>query len=100
MTPLPVLENGSICVVGADQRLAVNPGSEHLDAAIAIVEALGQTETLDSFAASLGKISSSQNATAPDIPQSVRLLHAWPAAGRFPIRISVCTLTYGIRCGI
>lgn len=70
MTPLPVLEDGSISVVGADQRLAVNPGSEHLDAAIAIVEAMGDTENLDSFAKNLGKISSSKNATPPDIPGS------------------------------
>ena len=74
MTPLPVLENGSICVVGADQRMAVNPRSKNLDAAIAIVEALGQTETLDSFAKSQGRISSSQNATAPDIPQTDPLI--------------------------
>ena len=84
MTPLPVLENGSICVVGADQRLAVNPGSEHLDAAIAIVEAFGQTETLDSFAASLGKISSSQNATAPDIPQSDSIIACVAGGGQIP----------------
>lgn len=50
MTPLPVLENGSVCVVGADQRMAINPRSKHLDSAIAIVEALGQAETLDTFA--------------------------------------------------
>lgn len=70
MTPLPVLENGSICVVGADQRVAVNPCSKNLEGAITIMETLGQTEQLDSFAKSLGKISTSKNATAPDIPQS------------------------------
>lgn len=74
MTALPVLENGSVCVVGADQRLAVNPGSKHLDAAIAIVEALGEASTLDSFANNLGKISSSKNATAPDIPQGEAII--------------------------
>lgn len=70
MTPIPVLKNGSICVVGADQRMAINPKSKHLDSAIAIVEALGQAETLDSLAKSQGRISSSKNATAPDIPQT------------------------------
>ena len=70
MTPLPLLENGSICVVGADQRLAINPNAKHLEAAITVVEALGQTEILDAFAQNLGKISSSKNATAPAIPQS------------------------------
>ena len=57
---------------------------EHLDAAIAIVEALGQTETLDSFAASLGKISSSQNATAPDIPQSDSIIACVAGGGQIP----------------
>ncbi|MFR8337452.1 MAG: ABC transporter substrate-binding protein [Eisenbergiella massiliensis] len=97
MTPLPVLEKGSICVVGADQRLAVNPGSEHLDAAIAIVEALGQTETLDSFAASLGKISSSQNATAPDIPQSDSIIACVAGGGQIPNQVST-HFNDGIRC--
>ena len=81
MTPLPILENGSICVVGAEDRMAVNPKSRHLDSAIAIVEALGQTETLDSFAQNQGRISSSKNATAPDIPQTDSLI-ACIAEGR------------------
>lgn len=84
MTPLPVLEDGSVCVVGADQRLAVNPGSKHLDAAIAIVEALGRTETLDSFSKRLGKISSSKNATAPDIPQSKSIIACVAGGDQIP----------------
>ncbi|RGZ01765.1 ABC transporter substrate-binding protein [Clostridium sp. AM58-1XD] len=84
MTPLPVLENGSICVVGADQRLAINPDSKHLDAAIAIVEALGRTETLDSFAKNLGKISSSKNATAPDPSQSSTILACVAEGNQIP----------------
>lgn len=84
MTPLPVLEGGSICVVGADQRLAVNPGSKHLASALAIVEALGQTETLDFFANNQGKISSSKNATAPNIPQSDSLIACVAQGGQIP----------------
>lgn len=84
MTPLPVLESGSVCVVGADQRLAVNPGSERLDAAIAIVETLGETEILDSFAKNQGKISSSKNATAPDIPQSESIISCVAGGGQIP----------------
>lgn len=84
MTPLPVTENGSICVVGADQRLAVNPGAKHLDAAITIMEALGQAEMLDSFAGKLGKISSSKNATAPDIPQSKAIIECVAGGDQIP----------------
>ena len=84
MTPLPLLENGSICVVGADQRLAVNPGSDNLEAALSIIEALGQPEVLDSFAHKLGKISSSKNATAPDIPQSDAIIACVAKGGQIP----------------
>ena len=34
------------------------------------MEIMGKTSTLDSIANSLGKISTSKNATAPDIPES------------------------------
>lgn len=84
MTPLPVLENGSVCVVGADQRLAVNPGSKNLEAAVTIMEALGQTESLDSFAQKLGKISSSKNATAPDIPQADSIIACVAGGNQIP----------------
>ena len=78
------MEDGAVCVVGADQRLTVNPRSKHLDAAIAIVETLGQTETLDSFAQNLGKISSSKNATAPDIPQSDSIIACVAGGNQIP----------------
>lgn len=74
MTPLPILEDNKICVVGADQRLAVNPNSKQLDDALAIIENMGKTSTLDSIANDLGKISSSKNATAPDIPESDEII--------------------------
>lgn len=84
MTPLPLLSDGSICVVGADQRLAINPKSKNLNAAISIVESLGHTETLDSFAKNLGKISSSKNATAPDIPQSKAIIECVANGNQIP----------------
>ena len=84
MTPLPLLENGSICVVGADQRLAINPNAKHLEAAITVVEALGQTEILDAFAQNLGKISSSKNATAPAIPQSDSIISCVVKGSQIP----------------
>ena len=84
MTPLPLLENGSICVVGADQRLAIKPNAKHLEAAITVVEALGQTEILDAFAQDLGKISSSKNATAPAIPQSDSIISSVVKGSQIP----------------
>lgn len=84
MTPLPLLENGSICVVGADQRLAINPNAKHLEAAITVVEALGQTEILDTFAQNLGKISSSKNATAPAISQSDSIISCVVKGSQIP----------------
>ena len=84
MTPLPVLEDGSVCVVGAAQRLAVNPESKHLDEVLSIVEMLGSEKSLDNFSADLGKISSSKNATAPDIPQSKSLIQCVAGGGQIP----------------
>lgn len=84
MSALPVLEDGAICVVGADQRLAVNPNSEHLKEAVEIVEMLGSEKNLDSFASGLGKISSSKNATAPDISQSKELIEQVAKGGQIP----------------
>ena len=100
MTPLPLLENGSICVVGADQRLAINPNAKHLEAAITVVEALGQTEILDAFAQNLGKISSSKNATAPAIPQSDSIISCVVKGSQIPNQDFRLILMCGIRCGI
>lgn len=64
--------------------LTVNPRSKHLDAAIAIVETQGQMETLDFFAQSLGRISSSKNAMAPDIPQSESIIACVAGGNQIP----------------
>ena len=100
MTPLPLLENGSICVVGADQRLAINPNAKHLEAAITVVEALGQTEILDAFAQNLGKISSSKMPRLLPSPSPIQSYHVLSRAVRYQTRISACILMCGIRCGI
>lgn len=84
MTPLPVISDGWACVVGADQRLAVNPNSEHLEDALAIVEMLGKEDSLDAFAAELGKISSSKNTFAPDIPQSSKIIASVAKESQIP----------------
>lgn len=84
MSALPILEDGAVCVVGADQRLAVNPNSEHLKEAVEIVEMLGSKKSLDSFAAGLGKISSSKNASVPDISQSEGIVKCVVQGGQIP----------------
>lgn len=74
MTALPVLPDGSICVVGAAMRLAVNPNSEHLSESLLIVENLCTIETLNGFAKRLGKVSSAQGNRASTLPQADRLV--------------------------
>lgn len=84
MTAVPALENGSICVVGADQRLAVNPNSGHLEETLLILENLCTVETLDEFAATLGKISSAQGNKAATLPQADALISCVAGGGQIP----------------
>lgn len=74
MTALPVLPDGAICVVGAGQRLAVNPNSGHLEEALLIVENLCTVSTLDGFAQRLGKVSSARGNKASTLPQADPLI--------------------------
>lgn len=60
ITGLPVLEDGAICVYGADQRLCVNPNSKHLETALQFIEMVGSVEALDKSAELAGVNSSSK----------------------------------------
>lgn len=100
MTPLPLLENGSICVVGADQRLAINPNAKHLEAAITVVEALGQTEILDAFARTWERYPHPKMPRLLPSPSPIQSYHVLSRAVRYQTRISACILMCGIRCGI
>lgn len=46
MTGWPLLKDGYIAVVGTDQKLCINPKSEHLDIVTAFVEMAGSPEAL------------------------------------------------------
>lgn len=50
LTGLPVLENGSIAVYGANTRLCVNPKSKQLDTALKFMKMVGTKEALDESA--------------------------------------------------
>ena len=84
MTAMPILEEGAICVVGADQRLAVNPNSKHLDEALAAVEALGTVETLNEFARLQRKTSSARGNEAATLPQAAPLISSLTADEQIP----------------
>lgn len=84
MTGMPVLEEGTICVVGADHRLAVNPHSEHLEEALTTVETLGTAKTLNEFAKLLGKTSSARGNEASALPQAAPLVSSLTAANQIP----------------
>lgn len=84
MTAMPILEEGAICVVGADQRLAVNPNSKHLDEALAAVEALGTVETLNEFARLQRKTSSARGNEAATLPQAAPLISSLTTDEQIP----------------
>lgn len=84
MTALPILLEGEICVVGADQRLAVNPNSDHLEEALMIVENLCTTETLNEFAKELGKVSSGRGNEASTLPQAEQFVKCLASGGQVP----------------
>ena len=84
MTALPVLPGGAVCVVGADQRLAVNPKSEHLNDVLMIVENLCTTQMLDGLAEQLGKVSSAKGNKASTLPQADRLVSCMEVGRQVP----------------
>ena len=84
MTALPVLADGAVCVVGAGQRLAVNPNSEHLEEALMIVENMCTKEILDGFAQRLGKVSSAQGNKASTLPQADKLVSCISSGRQVP----------------
>ncbi len=97
MTALPVLKEGPVCVVGADQRLAVNPNTEHLGEALAILENLCTTDTLNAFAGSWGRYPQHAEMRPPALPSIGGSLYpVWHPEARFPIRISRSRLIPGI----
>lgn len=84
MTALPVLPEGAICVVGADQRVAVNPNSQHVKEALMILENLCTTDTLDAFAVKTGKVSSAQGNKAATLPQAEKFVACLASGGQIP----------------
>lgn len=61
MSGLPVLEDRSITVYGADDRLCINPNSKYLDTAIEFIEMVGSTQALTLSASINHSLSSAQN---------------------------------------
>jgi raffinose/stachyose/melibiose transport system substrate-binding protein len=84
MTALPVLEDGAICVVGADNRLAVNPNSEHLEEALLVLERMCTEDSLNEFSASLRTISSARGNMAATLPQADSLVACVAEGGQIP----------------
>lgn len=84
MTGLPVLEEGSVAVYGADKRLCVNPNSKHLDTALQFIEMVGTYEALEQ-SARLGKAISSSNAnTIPSSNAASKLIALLQRADQIP----------------
>lgn len=68
--PLPVIEDGSIVVLGLDSPLAVNAKSKYLKQAESLVAFLSNSENIDLFTAGQGLLSPLRETPPPD-----RVLH-------------------------
>ena len=84
MTALPVLTEGAVSVVGADQRLAVNPQSEHLEEALMILENMCTIPTLNHLAEEWGKVSSARGNQASTVSQAQSLISCMAGGGQVP----------------
>ena len=84
MTAFPVLEDGSVSVVGADTRVTVNPNSAHLEEALMILENLCKPEVLNEFAMQKKKISSARGGESCADPQADDLVACAVEGGQIP----------------
>lgn len=81
---LPLLENGSIAVYGANNRLSVNPNSKHLDTALEFIEMVGSTEALEESASWEHVMSSSKEGDNAGLPQGDTLVELLRQPGQIP----------------
>lgn len=83
-TGLPVLQEGSVTVYGADNRLCVNPNSRHLETALEFIEMVGTPEALTESAALAGTMSSAKGAAAAQYPGEGKLVELLGQPGQIP----------------
>lgn len=84
MTGLPLLENGSIAVYGANSRLCVNPESKHLDTVLEFIEMVGSPEALGESAAWDYAMSSAKNGGTAGLTTADQLVELLQQPGQIP----------------
>lgn len=84
VTGVPVLEDGSKAVFGADWRLCINPNSKRLEAAIEFVEMVGTPEALAQSAIVDNTMSTAKDGTHADLPMENRLIELLQKPGQIP----------------
>lgn len=84
LTGLPVLENGSITVYGANNRLCVNPNSKNLDVITKFVELLGTPGLLDKSARLDYSLSTSKYSETRDYYNEQSLADLLQQSGQIP----------------
>lgn len=84
MTGLPILEDGSIAVYGADLRLCVNPASQNLDLTLDFIEMVGTEEALAKTADLNNVMSSAKNSEPRDFPTEKKLVELLGQPGQIP----------------
>lgn len=84
MTGIPVLEEGSVTVFGADRRLCVNPNSKHLDTVLQFIEMIGTSEALAKSAELEEAVSSAKNTKTIEFPRAQELASLLQQPGQIP----------------
>lgn len=84
MTGLPVLADGRIAVYGANDRLCVNPNSQHLETALEFIEMVGTVEALERNAALKGVMSSTKSVDTAQIKTAESLVNLLQEPGQIP----------------
>lgn len=77
VSPLPLLENGSMLVINADTRLSVNADSQHRKAAEKFVEYFTQTENIQKFADQQSSFSPLKGGTPSSVKEIQPLLDCY-----------------------
>lgn len=84
LTGLPILEDGSVAVYGADSRLCVNPQSRNLDTALEFIEMVGTPEALQESAEWDCALSSAKGGGMTGLPAGKPLADLVQQPGQIP----------------
>lgn len=84
LSGVPALQEGSISIYGASDRLCVNPNSKHLNTALDFVEMIGTPEALEESAQVDKSMSSAKHADTEQFPSAKKFVELLQQPGQVP----------------